>query len=613
VKFQNKLMLTYSMLVVLLVVVLALVFYRYSASVFERNARETYGLLAPRLGSQIDNVILPMDFISINLLSDAGFKSALATLDSFGRDDPKNAFYINEARLAIREQLSSYSIYKYFHRVVVFNKRGDYFSSSVRDQNTLPVTFDRLAELAWRDMEDAAAGKAVVVSPYEDPWQYKDRMTVYGRARAVPGLQDTLGFIEVQNRVADLASLLVVPGKEFVGIFVFKADGEPFYQSAKVSAELSGYYFAQMLRKDRTTDFRTNPLTRGEEAIITSSSAYSDLTVMLVLNKRFLLAPLRFIRLITVSLALLIILFSVLFTWVSSRQLAKPLRMIQGRMEDTDLSNLPHGMPIDHPNDEVVALDRAFRNLTARLSDSIRRELDARTLWMQARLDSLQAQVNPHFLNNILTVIANRGLESGDESIGEICNGVASMLRYSTSTEERFATLEKELAHVETYLFLMKQRLENRLSYRIEAEPELLGAFVPKIVLQQIVENSINHGYRKIPKAASIGIRAYVSGSNWMVEMTDDGSGFDADKLTELDERTRAIGEGMLEGKKETGLGFGGLGLINTYSRLFLFYRGNMVWNVGNGENGGARVVIGGPLDYSPGEVRDAGHIDSRR
>jgi len=105
VKFQNKLMLTYSTLVLLLVVVLALLFYRYSASVFEKNARENYELLAPKLSSQIDNMILPMDFISINMISDAGFKSALATLESFGRDDPKNDFYINEARFAIREQL----------------------------------------------------------------------------------------------------------------------------------------------------------------------------------------------------------------------------------------------------------------------------------------------------------------------------------------------------------------------------------------------------------------------------------------------------------------------------------------------------------------------------
>jgi two-component system sensor histidine kinase YesM len=225
---------------------------------------------------------------------------------------------------------------------------------------------------------------------------------------------------------------------------------------------------------------------------------------------------------------------------------------------------------------------------------------------MQARLDSLQAQVNPHFLNNILTVIANRGLESGDEGIGEICNGVASMLRYSTSTEERSATIEKELEHVGTYLFLMKQRLEDRLSYRIEAEPAVLKTLVPKIVLQQIVENSINHGYQKTQKPIRIDIHAFAAGERWTVELTDDGEGFDATQLADLNERIRVAQKELRAGTGGRGLGLGGLGLINTYSRLFLFYKGDIVWSLGNRGNGGARVVIGGPLEFGAGEVHGA-------
>jgi len=611
VKFQNKLMLTYSMLVVLLVVVLAVVFYRYSSAVFERNARENYELLAPKLSSQIDNMILPMDFISINMISDAGFKSALATLESFGRNDPKNDFYINEARFAIREQLSSYSIFKYFHRVIVFNQRGDFFSSAGREQGQLRVTMDPLPDLPWMPEAIAAAGKAVIASPYVDLWKPEDHVLVYSRVRSVPGLQDSLGFIEVQNRFSDLESVLVVPGKEFVRILVLKGNGEVFFRNGPVSKELAEYYYKQMLKPELTSAFRMNPLTRDEEALIASPSKYSDLTVLLVLNKRSLLSPLRFMRAITVGIALFIVLFSVLYTWISSRQLSKPLRLIQERMEDTDLSNLPQGSRIDHPNDEIVALDRAFGNLTARLSDSIRRELDARTLWMQARLDSLQAQVNPHFINNILTVIANRGFESGDERIGEICNGVASMLRYSTSTEERYATLQKELEHVETYLFLMKQRLESKLSYDIRSEPAILDSIVPKIVMQQIVENSISHGYRKNPKTISIGIRSFVAGNYWRVEMTDDGDGFDSEALASLNGKIAALRENLIAGASHPGMGFGGLGLLNTYSRLYLFYKGDFVWELGNGADGGACITIGGPLAYHSSEAQNAGNTDS--
>jgi two-component system, sensor histidine kinase YesM len=421
---------------------------------------------------------------------------------------------------------------------------------------------------------------------------------VFGRARVMPGLNDDLGYIEVQNRYEDLLPILAVPDKEFVRILVLQPDGESFYQSEKLSPNLVEYYRAESARAERRSGFHRNPITGESEYIASSTSAYSGLTVSLVLNRRILLSPLGFVRSLILAIGLLVILFSVAYTWVSSKQLTKPLKLIQEMMEETELSNLPHGAPLDHPNDEIVALDKAFRNLTGRLDEAIRHELDSRSSWMQARLDSLQAQVNPHFINNILTVIANRGLESGDEMIGEICHGVASMLRYSTSTEERSATIEKELEHVGTYLFLMKQRLENRLSYRIESEPAILGSPVPKIILQQIVENSINHGYQRTQKPMSIVIRAYASGDRWVVETTDDGEGFAPGRIEELNERLRNVERGLREGSEGQGLSLGGLGLVNTYSRLFLFYRGDVLWELSNRESGGARVLIGGPMKF---------------
>jgi two-component system sensor histidine kinase YesM len=610
-RFQTKLLYTYSLLIVLLVAILAVLFYGYSAGVFERNAIGTYDLLCTKLGQQIDNVLRPMDLISTNLISDAPFKSALASLGSPDRWNPGNSFFTTEAMQTIRSLLSTYSIYKNFYAVVVFNKRGDFFSSNFMDHSAVFISPDGIAGLPWIRRATLAAGRSVVVSPYADTWRKIGQAVVYGRARIVPGLRDDLGYIEVLNRYEDLEPILSIPGKEFVRILVLQSDGEPFYVSEQLPAALIEYYRVTSTHPDRAAGFRRNPLTRQEEFVSASTSSYSGLTMIVALDRRILLAPLRFVRSISLAVGLLIVLFSVAYTWVSSRQLTRPLKLIQGRIEKTDLSNLPFGSPIEHPNDEIVALDQSFQNLTMRLDDAIRHELDSRTLWMQARLDSLQAQVNPHFINNILTVIANRGLESGDEVIGRMCNGVASMLRYSTSTQERSATIEQELEHVSTYLFLMKQRLEE-LQYRVAAEPAVLKARVPKIVLQQIVENSINHGYQRIQKPISVGIHAFVSENRWVVEMTDDGEGFAPLRLEELNQRIRGVERGLRAGTEGLGLGFGGLGLLSTYSRLFLFYRGDILWSIGNGEAGGARVVVGGPLSFDSREALVAEAVDRR-
>ncbi len=601
-RFQTKLIYTYSFLIVLLVSILAVMFYGYSSGIFEREAIGTYELLGTKLGQQLDTMILPMDFISTNLISDASFKSALASLGSLDRQDAGNSRFITEAMQTISSQLSSYSIYKNFYAVVVFNRKGDFFSSNFRDHMAVSVAPGTIAGLPWIMRATEAAGRSVVVSPYEDAWRSKGKAEVYGRARVVPGIYDELGFIEVQNRAEVLRQILSVPGREFVRVLVFQADGRPFYLSEDLSESLVEYYRAESGRTDRRAVFRPNPITKGAEFITSSRSTYSDLTVTLALDKRALLAPLSFVRYSSLGLGLVIILFSMIYTWFSSRQLVKPLKLMQGRMEATELSNLPQGKPIDHPDDEIVALDAAFRSLTGRLDEAIQHELSSRTLWMQAKLDSLQAQVNPHFINNILTVIANRGLESGDEGIGQICQGVASMLRYSTSTEERSATIAGEIGHVETYLFLMKQRLEDRLDYHVEAAVAALAAPIPKIVFQQIVENSINHGYARLHKPMRIEIRIQAAGGRWLAELLDDGEGFQSAKLEELKVTIGSIGEDLRAGTGDQGLALGGLGLINTYSRLFLFYHGDLLWEMGNREAGGAWVRIGGPLVAEAGE-----------
>jgi len=615
-RFQNKLLFTYTLLILLLTVVLSILFYGYSADVFERNALDTYELLGAKLGQQLDNVMRPMDFISTNLISDAGFKTSLASLDSLDRTNPRNSYITTEAELRIRSLLYSYSIVKNFYAVVVFNRRGDFFSSNFMDHREVSSANSVASKPVWIGPAITAEGRSVSVAPYEDRWRTEGRAVVFGRARSVPGLKGELGFIEVQNRVEGLESIMEVPGQEFVRILIFQASGDVFYLSEDIAPDLIEYYRSRgasdLGASAQGTGFRRNPLTGQEEAIVATTSDYSGLTVALVLNKRILLSPLRFIRFLTLGLGVLIIFFSVAYTWFSSKQLTKPLKLIQGRMEMTGLSNLPQGVPLEHPNDEIVALDLSFRNLTARLDEAITRELGSRTRWMQARLDSLQAQVNPHFINNILTVIANRGLESGDERIGEICDGVASMLRYSTSTEERSADVEQELEHVGTYLFLMKQRLEDKLSYRVEAESAVRKAVMPKMVLQQIVENSINHGYRRIPKPITIGIRGYASDGRWIMELTDDGEGFDPARLAGLEERIRTAERSLRAGTEGTGMGIGGLGLLNTWSRLFLFYRGDFLWRIENRDSGGVKVTLGGPLEYDAGEVRDAVGADRR-
>jgi len=379
------------------------------------------------------------------------------------------------------------------------------------------------------------------------------------------------------------------------------ADGQPFYESQPLSAAEVRAYRDGPAPETSETPFAANPLTGRSELVVRRTGADSGLTVTLVLDRQALVHPLWVTGSLTALVALAILVLSVAYNWYSSRQLTQPLRLIQRQMEGTGLANLPHSQPLNHPNDEIMALNDAFQRLKERLDDAIYDEIRTRTLGVQTQLDALQAQVNPHFLYNILTVLASKGLEVGAPEIGEICAGIAAMLRYSTSAQKT-ARLADEVRHVETYLGLMKKRFEQRLTYRIDVDPTLAGVVLPKIVLQQIVENSINHGFRTVARPMEVTLTGRREGDRWVLEFTDNGQGFAPEVL---ERQTAALAETarrLDNGAWSEGLSLGGLGLRNTYGRLHLFFAGDVTWTMENRPEGGALVRIDAPIRPSPPE-----------
>jgi two-component system sensor histidine kinase YesM len=602
-RFQTRLLSTYSVLIILLVVMLGVIFYSYSARVFENTAYTNLSVIAEKMSQQLDNLIRPMDFITTYLLSNGDFMSSMASLANMDRSNPRNLLYINEGWQTINATLLSYSVGKNFYSVNVFNRQGDFLSSNFSTHRTIGNVSTLIAASPWIERADGALGRALILPPYVDPWNQNEKVRVFGLARSVQGPTGGMGYVEVQNPYSDLQRLFSVPDKEDISVLAVMRTGDVFFSSRAMDASLASYYSTLARSLKTSVSFTRNSVTGQDEIVTGSASEYTGIAVLLAQDKNALLGPLRFTRNMTFLIAVLIIAMSLVYNYLSSRQLTRPLRQLTQTMEKTGLENLPDSFTFESANDEIEALNISFQRLRARLNEAVGREIRSQSLQMQARLDSLQAQVNPHFIYNVLTVISSRGMEAGDEEICEICDGIASMLRYSTSTTKRAATIGEEIEHVKTYLSLMKRRFEHRLEYRIEVDPALLAQPVPKIVLQQIAENSINHGYQSVQKVMRITLRGSVQDGRWLVEMTDNGQGFDPLLLRALRERMATVRKEASHQGTRTGMAIGGMGIVATCARLALFYDADFIFTLENAEEGGARVTIGAPM-RAPGKER---------
>jgi sensor histidine kinase YesM len=242
---------------------------------------------------------------------------------------------------------------------------------------------------------------------------------------------------------------------------------------------------------------------------------------------------------------------------------------------------------------EVTELRGAFDAMLRRIRDSI-------SLEQRAYLMALQSQMDPHFLFNSLAVISGMGFEGGNAKVVEACAKLSGMLRYS-ATYGAGATIGSELDHARNYLELMKFRFEDQFSYTISADEALLGAPMPRLVLQPVVENCFEHGFAGVDPPWEVRVVASSAeggggdgGAAWRFRIEDNGAGFGAREKSDLWRKVAAFSRDLPANYQEMKLG--GLGLANTLVRLRLSMPAGFSFDIQDLSPSGTAVVLEGKV-----------------
>jgi LytS/YehU family sensor histidine kinase len=209
---------------------------------------------------------------------------------------------------------------------------------------------------------------------------------------------------------------------------------------------------------------------------------------------------------------------------------------------------------------------------TAREKD--RRQLRLEAQLADARLQTLRAQLQPHFLFNTLNTISVLMHENVD-SADRILLRLGALLRRSLDSSDAEVTLGDEIGFLESYLEIEQARFGGRLSYRILVPDQVLGARVPTLILQPLVENALRHGIATRAGPGRVEIKASRHGDSLLLSVSDDGRGL-PQATTER------------------------VGLANTRARLRLLYADRQRFEVRNSDDGGVIAEIELPWRTAP-------------
>lgn len=179
-------------------------------------------------------------------------------------------------------------------------------------------------------------------------------------------------------------------------------------------------------------------------------------------------------------------------------------------------------------NNQVRALGDMGRLMEAQMG--MRELKQARAQLEEAEMDSLRAQISPHFIYNALNVIATF-IVTDSVRARKLVIEFANFTRYSFRKAGRFTSLGDELRAIESYVLLQEARYGSRLKVTLQISPESLSARIPYLSLQPLVENAVRHGVESAEGDGHIQIKAHEEGALTVVTIEDDGAGMDPDRL----------------------------------------------------------------------------------
>ncbi|MFK4170012.1 sensor histidine kinase [Paenibacillus lautus] len=325
-------------------------------------------------------------------------------------------------------------------------------------------------------------------------------------------------------------------------------------------------------------------------------TSVSDWTMIKEIPSSYILSSAdkaAFVNILLIGVSLILIIAATI--WISV-YITAPIRELVGLMSQVKSGRMTVDISSNR-KDEIGALHRRFGSMMDTINNLILQEYKLKLANRTNQLRALQAQVNPHFMNNALQTIGTLALEHGMKRIYSLISALARMMRYSMYNTDKPVTLATELDHIKDYVELQKERFENQFDFRYDVDESTLQVLIPKMLVQPLIENFFKHGMNPLEQDNFIALTSRrLSASIVQITVEDNGNGMQEEPFQALQEHLLRMEELDLEqlqvmSELETE-DSSGIGLINIMTRLRLYYRGKSKFSIENNQPHGFRVVL---------------------
>ena len=317
------------------------------------------------------------------------------------------------------------------------------------------------------------------------------------------------------------------------------------------------------------------------QTVVTKTVGYTGWKLVGVIKGTGISLNMLKTRLFIVFVILLIIFIVILINSYISFRVTNPIRELEKSVKELEEGNLDADIYMGGSY-EVQHLGKSVQDMKFRIKGLMQDIVSEHEEKRKSEFDSLQAQINPHFLYNTLDIIVWQIENEKQSEAVHTVTALARFFRLSLGKGKNIVTVRDEIDHVKNYLMIQHMRFKNKFDYEFDIAEDVLELPSLKLMLQPLVENAIYHGMEFMDGDGMIMVKAWRKEDELYLSVADNGLGMTEDKV-----------EMILTGKSTSGNGRGsGIGVKNVNERIKLYFGEAYGLTIDSEPDEGTTVII---------------------
>ncbi len=269
----------------------------------------------------------------------------------------------------------------------------------------------------------------------------------------------------------------------------------------------------------------------------------------------------------TLLISLCSLIIAYLVAVLLSNHLVKPILYLHKKMRNVQRGDFQERVTLKS-NDEVGVLNDAFNNMVGEIDRLVKEVYEVKLREREAELTALQSQINPHFIYNTLESMNMMAVKIGSPELSDLIISLGKLIRYTVDKRETVVYLRDEVNFVEAYLQIQSFRLGDRLRVEIDIDPSHEYALLPKLILQPLFENVIEHAIGQA--AVTVKLSTRIVEDDLIILVENSGVGMTPERIELVERRMYASEEELQDNRPNARKK--GVALRNVHQRIRLQY-----------------------------------------